>query len=136
MNKHIYKTQARELSLQFLYQMELRGQKIYDELSTFLYEFAPDAPKETVQYVTTIVQGCCEHWDEINEKISSSSQNWKLSRISSIDKSILRIAVYEFFYQNIHKKIVINEAINLGKRFSTERSGSFINGVLDAIFNA
>jgi len=81
-----------------------------------------------------LVNGVREHRHAIDTAIERFSSNWKLSRMSCVDRNILRIAVFELlFCADIPPKVSINEAIDVGKRFGTEESGAFINGILDSI---
>jgi len=81
-----------------------------------------------------LVLGVLEHGQEIDQLITKYSENWRLDRINIIDRAILRMATFELFYcEDIPPKVTLNEAIELGKRFGSEESGSFINGILDRI---
>jgi N utilization substance protein B len=80
------------------------------------------------------VQGTCEHKEELDKLIADCSDNWSLGRMSKVDINILRLAVFEFLYcEDIPPKVTLNEAVDLGKTFGSENSGSFINGILDAL---
>ncbi len=82
-----------------------------------------------------LVQGVWEHQAEIDLLIQKHSENWRLERMSRVDCNILRIAVFELVHcPDVPPRAAINEAIDLGKHFSTEESGAFINGILDSIF--
>ena len=72
--------------------------------------------------------------DAIDDLIKAESENWDFSRLALVDKNILRMATYEIVYQKTHPAIIINEAIEIAKKFSTENSGKFINGILDAVY--
>ena len=83
-----------------------------------------------------LVLGVLEHFSQLDRMIEQYSENWRLDRINLIDRNILRIALFELLYcEEIPPKVTINEAIDLGKRFGSEDSGSFINGILDRIQN-
>ena len=83
-----------------------------------------------------LVLGVLEHRQEIDRLIEKYSENWRLDRMDVIDRSILRMAVFELLYcDEIPPKVTLNEAIELGKRYGSEDSGSFINGILDRIQN-
>ena len=83
-----------------------------------------------------LVQGVLGHRAEIDGMIEKYSENWRLDRITVIDRAILRMASFELLYcRDIPPKVAINEAVDLGKRFGSEESGSFINGILDRIQN-
>lgn len=127
------RTKAREVVIQALYQLEIREYKKYDELEMFLKQ--QDLVPEMLEFVTSLVNGCQSQKRDIEEKIVSISEHWDLYRMAIIDRCILRLSVYELLYRNdIPPKVSINEAIDLAKKFSTEKSGSFVNGILDKIY--
>ncbi|QDU69041.1 transcription antitermination factor NusB [Engelhardtia mirabilis] len=126
------RTRARELALQFLYQVDIRGREVKDELDTFLR--AEEADRTASEFAATLVRGALEHRDEIDDHIRAVAQNWEISRMAVIDRNVLRLATFELLFRDdIPPKVSINEAIELGKRFSTANSGGFINGVLDKV---
>ncbi len=91
---------------------------------------------EADDFLNRLVLGVLEHFSELDRLIAKYSENWRLDRINTIDRNILRIALFELLYcEEIPPKVTINEAIDLGKRFGSEDSGSFINGILDRIQN-
>lgn len=130
---------AREHSLQFLYQLDLlksHSEQIDIAKQIELYwadkDKMPD--KQVVDFSNKINLGTYENLQSLDKIISNNSKNWKFSRISMIDRNILRIAVYELlFSKDVPAKVVINEAIEIAKKFGTEDSSSFINGILDKI---
>ena len=92
------------------------------------------APRSAKEFSATLVSGTWGHRKELDGLIAESSDNWSLGRMSKVDISILRMAVFEFLYcDDIPPKVSINEAVDLGKTFGSENSGSFINGILDAL---
>ncbi len=126
------RTRARELALQFLYQVDLRGADVLAEDKLFLREQESD--KGARDFALHLVRGTIEHQNEIDALIRSVAQNWDIARMAIIDRNVLRMASFELLYcKDIPPKVSINEAIELGKRFSTEKSGGFINGILDKI---
>ena len=126
------RTRARELALQFLYQLDLRGHDILPEAKSFFR--AEEADKGARDFALTLVRGTLDHQAEIDEMIRSVAMNWELGRMAAIDRNVLRMATYELLHcADIPHKVAINEAIELGKRFSTQNSGAFINGILDKI---
>ena len=128
------RTRARELALQFLYQLDLLGDGVLDDLAGFLRLEESDA--QTCRFARRIVEGTCEHRASIDETIQQVAQNWQISRMAVIDRNVLRLATYELLHcDDIPPKVAINEAIELGKRYSTANSGAFINGILDKIKN-
>jgi len=127
------RTIARELALQALYQLDLRGDDIFGEIEIFCKENTDKS--DIYQFAMSLIQGCRLHVNEIDEKISSVAEHWDLHRMAIIDKNILRLGVYELqFRQDIPPKVSINEAIDLAKKFSTKNSGTFVNGILDKIY--
>ena len=92
------------------------------------------APKAAKEFAAFLVQGTCEHKDELDKLIAGCSDNWSLGRMSRVDINVLRLAVFEFLYcDDIPPKVTLNEAVDLGKTFGSENSGSFINGILDTL---
>lgn len=131
---------ARELALQFLYQYdaltESSGESLSpeDQLSLFWDRDDVRIQDEMKEFPSVLILGTCRNLQHIDEIISRFSEHWRLSRMSKIDRNILRLAVYELIYlSGIPPAVTINEAVELGKRFGTEESGSFINGILDKI---
>ncbi len=125
---------SRELALQALYQSEITKEDTIHILSQLVEEFSPDEGKDA--FAERIVTGVREHSQKIDRLIEKYSENWRLDRMPIIDRSILRMAIYELLYcEEIPPKVTLNEAIDLGKRYGTEDSGSFINGILDRIQN-
>jgi len=103
-------------------------------LTRFQEHFLSDG--EADDFLKRLVLGVLEHFPEMDRLIEQYSEHWRLDRIDMIDRNILRIALFELLYcEEIPPKVTINEAIDLGKRFGSEDSGSFINGILDRIQN-
>ena len=128
------RTRSRELALQFLYQLDLLGPDKLEDLKAFLREEEKDA--EACRFAQRLITGMHEHRDAIDEEIQAVAQNWQIGRMAVIDRNVLRLATYELLHcKDIPPKVAINEAIELGKRFSTANSGAFINGILDKIKN-
>jgi transcription antitermination factor NusB len=126
------RTRARELALQFLYQLDLRGPEHLGEARAFLR--AEEEDKGAREFATQLVNGVAEHREELDGEIRAVAQNWEIGRMAVIDRNVLRMAAFELFHcPDIPPKVAINEAIELGKRFSTQNSGAFINGILDKI---
>lgn len=124
------RTRARELALQFLYQVDLCGEDTLKRINDFLMNETKDA--DVLRFATTLVQGAWQKREESDEIIRRIAKNWDLKRMAAIDRNILRIAIYEMMMDGAAPpKVIINEAIDLGKRFSTQQSGKFINGILD-----
>lgn len=124
---------ARESAVKYLYQCERERIHYFNSASfeQFIAYFNIDAPSAT--YMRTIVEGAMADMPAIDETIVGVSENWSIERMSSIDRCVLRLAVFELKENTAPKKVVINEAIELAKKFGTEHSGRFVNGLLDRI---
>lgn len=126
------RTQARELALQLMYQLDLRGDEILAEVDETLAPEGGDA--EMLDFARELVHGCLEKRAEIDRHIEEVAKNWQLKRMAAIDRNILRLATYELlFREDIPPLVTINEAIDIAKKFSTKNSGPFVNGILDNI---
>ena len=126
------RTRARELTLQFLYQLDLRGEEFLPEAQSFLRDEEKD--KATREFALHLIRGTAESRAGLDDLIREVAQNWDIDRMAVIDRNVLRMASYELMHcPDIPPKVSINEAIELGKRYSTQNSGGFINGVLDKI---
>jgi len=119
--------------MQAIYQLDVQGCDLLPRLmGDFFYEEERDERTRRLAWEWT--QGTWEKVAECDEAIAGLTIRWQFSRLSSVDRSILRLAVYQLKYcPEIPAKVVINEAIELAKRYSTENSGPFVNGVLDAV---
>jgi N utilization substance protein B len=125
---------SREFALQVLYQLNITKQEAITALTRFQEHFSPDG--EADEFLEHLVLGVLEHCQEFDRLIEQYSENWRLDRINMIDRNILRMALFELLYcEGIPPKVTLNEAIDLGKRYGSEDSGSFINGILDRIQN-
>lgn len=136
---------AREMALQMLYQGDLGGTAPAEVFEGFeQQEYAANALKRgstseeeelaVFEHARGLVDGTMEHLVEVDGLITSQADNWRLERMPGVDRNILRLAVYEFLYQtDVPKLVVIDEAIELAKRFGSENSSSFVNGLLDGL---
>ena len=127
------RTQAREVALQLLYQLDVQGDDVAETLEQGAARQGAD-DEEVRSFALDLVRGTTEARAELDEVIAAAAQNWEIRRMAIVDRNILRMAVYEMLHvSEIPAKVSINEAIELGKRYSTQQSGSFINGILDRI---
>ncbi len=123
---------AREAALQVLYFIETSGTSGAEALDLFFKHF--NASEDNRDFCEDVVTGVERHRKEIDELITKYSENWKLSRMDVVDRNILRLAVYELIYRDdIPAKVTLNEAVEMGKKYGSENSGAFINGILDRI---
>ena len=126
------RSRARELAMQALYQLDVLGDYFLAELPMFLRENAEDEAIAALAEEWT--RGAWEHVAACDELIRSAAIKWELSRLSTVDRSILRLGAYQLqFCTDIPGKVVINEAIEIAKKYSGEQAPRFVNGVLDAI---
>ena len=125
---------SRETALQVLYQLNITKQDVHTAFTQFGEHFLSDGMAD--DFIKRLVHGVLEHCPELDRFIERYSEHWRLDRIDIIDRNILRMALFELLYcKEIPPKVTINEAIDLGKRFGSEDSGSFINGILDRVQN-
>jgi len=128
---------SRECALQFLFRHEFQQlpcdpDTIESQLRDFQEHF--EVSKKTLPYAAGLLSGICSRWEEIDTLVATHSQHWRIERMSVVDRNILRIAVYEMrFSGEVPSQVAINEALEIAKRYSTEDSVSFLNGILDAI---
>ena len=121
---------AREYALQMLFQWDINRESVD---STSFWENT-DEPPEVVSFARRLVTQTIEHVEKIDEFIRRHAEHWRLDRMTVVDRNILRLATQEFLYDSeTPKSVVINEAIEIARRFGAEESPQFINGVLDSI---
>jgi len=130
------RTRAREAALQVLYQLDLRGAEVLEQIEPILDRLLDGggADPGIRQFTRELVLGCWGHRDELDARIAAVAENWDIRRMAVIDRNVLRLATYELlFVADVPAKVAINEAIDLAKRYSTGDSGAFVNGILDRI---
>lgn len=126
------RTRARELAMQAVFQLDVQGDTLLNELDGFFQENSDDQTVRNLARQWT--RGTWENIKKCDEQIVGATIKWQLSRLSMVDRAILRLSVYQLaFCPDIPPKVVINEAIELAKKYSTDKSPGFVNGVLDAI---
>jgi transcription antitermination factor NusB len=125
---------ARELAIQVLFHMEYNPGDPSESFERVCESFGP--PRDIRAYSREVVVGVWENRATIDRLIRRSSKNWRVERMSRVDRNILRMAIYEVLYRkDVPPKVSIDEAVELGKQYGTEESGAFINGILDHIYN-
>lgn len=127
---------ARERALQALYQVDMApGSRIGEALdAAWAAAEVANTEAEAVKFARELAEGVQSHREEIDQLIEKHSHNWRLDRMSRIDRNVLRLGVFELKYRpDIPKKVSINEAVELGKNFGTEESSAFVNGLLDRV---
>ena len=128
---------SREFALQALFSIDMleeHQETCNDQLVQDLCRMM-SVPESGRDYFFDLLTGVVTHLKAIDKVIADSSCNWKLSRMSTVDRNVIRIAIYELVYRNdIPHKVAINEAVDIGKKFGSEKSGAFINGILDSVY--
>lgn len=126
--------QAREFAIKVLFHMEFNPGVPKETFKLIVENFGVDASIQS--FAEELVLGVYENKRKLDDVIRKSSKNWKLERMSRADRSILRLGAFEIlFRQDIPPKVSIDEAVELGKRYGTDDSSAFINGILDNIYN-
>src|SRR4051812_49518334 len=126
---------ARECALQMLFAADIGGGERADALVRDYWEQLgePDVDEGAREFATRLAAGALSHVAELDERIRSRAEHWRISRMAVVDRNILRMAVYEFLYEPTPRTVAINEALEIARRFSTYEATQFINGILDAI---
>jgi N utilization substance protein B len=151
------RTRAREIAMQALFQFDLRGPEYATEVGSSVADvcrtelFAGkefnehgvantmdralnSIEREVIEFAARLVDGTLQHRDDIDALLQGVTRNWDLRRMAIVDRNVLRMAVFELkFCADVPPKVAINEAIEIGKKFSTANSGGFVNGILDRI---
>ena len=123
---------GRELALQALYQLEMTGDGSPKAIELFLSHF--EGGTEAKEFALRLVSGVAAHREELDRIIERAAEHWKLSRMAKVDLTILRMAAYELlFCPDIPVNVSLDEAIEIGKRYGSGNSATFINGVLDQV---
>lgn len=125
---------ARICALQMLFQYDIAQTRV-DELATTYWEaFGDDMGNVARDFSNNLALGAISRLDEIDDLIKRRAEHWRINRMAVVDRNILRLAIYEFLYEvDTPKTVVINEALEIARRFSTFEATQFINGILDAI---
>ena len=123
---------ARELALQMLYQHDLSGNG--QDMIIDHFEDLQKSKSNTREFATKIFRGTVDHIADIDGMIQAQADNWRLSRMAVVDRNIIRMSVYEFLHEDdTPNLVVIDEAIEIAKKFGNDKSSQFINGILDGI---
>ena len=125
---------SREFALQMLFQWDITHDPI-DKIITPFWESVetPESP-EVIEFANALATGTIDHVEKIDVLLQRHAEHWRLDRMAGVDRNLLRLAVYEFLDDaKIPKAVIINEAIEIARRFSTQESPQFINGILDSV---
>jgi transcription antitermination protein NusB len=123
------RTKSREFAMQMLFQWDMSNQEPLRLESNFWK--SAKAAAQTRTYANQLFEGAAHDSQALDELISKYAANWRLDRLAAIDRAILRLALHEMRTTDTPAKVVINEAVELAKKFSSEESGGFVNGILD-----
>lgn len=125
---------ARVCALQMLFQYDIAKPRLDELTSTYWEAFGEDMSDVPRDFSNNLAAGAIAHLDEIDDLIIKRAENWRIKRMAVVDRNILRLAIYEFLYEaDTPKTVIINEALEIARRFSTFEATQFINGILDAI---
>jgi transcription antitermination protein NusB len=124
---------GRELALQMLFQWDLSKDSFHDVRRTF-WTLHSESEEEVRAFADRLVEGTVEHIETIDVLLARHAEHWRISRMAVVDRNILRVATYELLYETqTPPAVVINEALEVARKFSTSESIQFINGILDSI---
>lgn len=124
--------QAREMALKMLFQIDL-GELNPGEVMNYFFS-GQTAAEEVQEYARELVRGVVRVRTDLDSRLEAQAKNWALDRMAGVDRNILRMALYELLHQSdVPRSVVINEAVELAKKYSGEESGKFVNGVLDEL---
>ena len=122
---------GRETALQMLFQRDLSD--IQANETRRLFWMCNKVPAEAKRFADALYRSVVSHLPELDNLISSHSRNWKIERMAAVDRNTVRMAVAEFLYLDSPRAVVTDEAVQIAKKFGSEKSGAFVNGILDAI---
>ena len=123
------RTKSREFAMQMLFQWEMSNQDLA-KLEGKFWKSAK-AAEQTRVFANQLFEGAAHDSAALDELITKFAENWRLDRLAAIDRAILRLAIHEMRATDTPPKVIINEAVNLAKKFSSEEAGGFVNGILD-----
>ena len=129
------RSKAREHALRILYQLDVTHEPVDEGLTSYFRHHRVAKPSQP--YVEALVRGTTSHHEQIDAVIARHALNWNLRRMAVVDRNILRLGTYELVLDHdVPPTVVINEAVELAKRYGTPESGKFVNGILDKIYKA
>lgn len=127
------RSEARDMAFKFLYQVEVQKENNEEAINIF-FENNGIEGKDAQKYILGVANGVNENLEDITELIKKNlKQDWKIERISKVTLAILKLAIYEIVYAKIPFKVVINEAVELAKKYGEDSSSAFVNGILASI---
>ena len=128
------RSEIRELAFKLIYSLEIQKSENLEEQIDLYIENNEIEEQNAVEYIKDCIHGINENEEEINKTVESSlTSDWKIDRISKVNLSLLKLAIYEIKYKKLPYKVVINEVVELAKKYGEETSHSFINGILASV---
>jgi transcription antitermination protein NusB len=127
---------SRQRALQILYLWDIRRQPVEEATAAYfdtLYTEESRTKPQRDAFLDQLVTGAVEHVEELDRRISQHAEHWRIERMPTVDRNILRLAVFEMMHSDTPPAVVIDEALELARRYSNEESVQFVNGVLDAV---
>ena len=126
---------SREIAMELLFSMEISKNSYEETIECFVEDYEMDLKTIDLEYITEVMTSVVDHKEEIDEIIKNSLINWTIDRVSKVNLTIVRLAISEMLYINdVPEVVAINEAIELTKKYSDDKSVSFVNGALDKAF--
>ena len=129
------RSRAREIALQLLYQEDLNADQAEDVRLRFLHGRLLHNAK-LVEFANTLIAGVKQNLETIDRALELTAHNWRLSRMAATDRNVLRLAAFEILFGDTPDRVAVNEAIELAKRYGTNNSAQFVNGVLDRLMKS
>ena len=128
------RSEGREAAFKLLYSLQISQSENLEEQEDLFITEEEIGSKEAIKYIKNVINGVNENKDEIEKKIINNiKEDWSISRISKIDLALLKLGIYEIMYSKLPYKVVINEVVELAKRYGDDNSKAFVNGVLASI---
>lgn len=128
------RSEMRENAFKLIYSLEIQKTEKKEEQIELFYESNEITNEETKKYISDVILGIDKNEEQILKEIEKNlKEDWKLSRISKMDLSILKLAIYEIKYNEIPYKVAINEAVELAKKYGEDKSKNFVNGILASV---
>ena len=129
------RSRAREIALQLLYQEDLNADQAEDVRLSFLHGRL-QYNRKLIEFATSLLDGVQQNREAIDRALELTARNWRLSRMAATDRNVLRLGAYEILFGDTPDRVAVNEAIELAKRYGTNNSAQFVNGVLDRLMKS
>lgn len=129
------RSRAREIVLQILFQNDLNADTPQSAQERFM-AVRLRGDRQLIEFAGELLDGVQNHRDELDQQLAKAAENWKLKRMANTDRNVLRIGAYEVLFSDTPDRVAINEAINLAKRYGTNNSSQFVNGILDRLMKS